>query len=733
MIGRNVEEELKAKRLSKLSIFYGDINHKYKYLLKINKLKEDPKSLLVSNFEEVQAYLKILKSNKEENIYKQLYLNVKRLSNILYDIEEILFISHEDFNKSLSEYYYLDLLININKNVINFAYSFDFIKNINNDNKKNDKPLRKLIISKIILDFIDNYKNLDNDDEYNEKEVEAIENENKSLIIEKFSILADEIELNLGIDKVIEMKINDLYVEIIYTLMRNKKIEDYKFATNIFKQMDLDSINISKEINEKCLELYNNNNYMQKYLITTSNHLKCPKKIYHYFIIFNYIFKDSLYIYKNPFLSLVKKNITNIIKNELNNVDIYMPKKQFKKFKNVVEKFLDCDYYKHLFNNYLEKLKKEKKNNKFHQIYLDKNKNELRYESFYPQRIFRCKYSSTYITLNGAKVSNENLKTNQNILENKDLPKLNEKEYLYENRTFESHRKGKIDKNNKSKNDILIFIEEIINDKILLEDKNSKQIIFYCLPNKKWNKIIFSDKSQKEFRINENLVIYIFNKYFKGEEDKLLIYNKTSQSKITTIKDYSFPFGLNGFAVMDNNILICPCKKDKKKGILSIYCENNKIFHLNFEETNNFKATSICPLLNDKLKETNYFLIAGVDGDKKVKIQLVKFTYDYKSNKMELKIIIQNIPIKNDGNENFSNFQKPIYKIKQSKITGHIFMYSDKKIYHFSPPNINKYLISDKNKESDKISVENIKIEKLFEEYENKLEFNDFTKSIDSS
>ena len=733
MTRRNVEEELKAKRPHMLSKFYGDINHKYKYLLKINKLKEDPKSLLVSNFEEVQAYLKILKSNKEENIYKQLYLNVKRLSNILYDTEEILFISHEDFNKSLSEYYYLDLLININKNVINFAYSFDFIKNINNDNKKNDKPLRKLIISKIILDFIDNYKNLDNDDEYNEKEVEAIENENKSLIIEKFSILADEIELNLGIDKVIEMKINDLYVEIIYTLMRNKKIEDYKFATNIFKQMDLDSINISKEINEKCLELYNNNNYMQKYLITTSNHLKCPKKIYHYFIIFNYIFKDSLYIYKNPFLSLVKKNITNIIKNELNNVDIYMPKKQFKKFKNVVEKFLDCDYYKQLFNNYLEKVKKEKKNNKFHQIYLDKNKNELRYESFYPQRIFRCKYSSTYITLNGAKVSNENLKTNQNILENKDLPKLNEKEYLYENRTFESHRKGKIDKNNKSKNDILIFIEEIINDKILLEDKNSKQIIFYCLPNKKWNKIIFSDKSQKEFRINENLVIYIFNKYFKGEEDKLLIYNKTSQSKITTIKDYSFPFGLNGFAVMDNNILICPCKKDKKKGILSIYCENNKIFHLNFEETNNFKATSICPLLNDKLKETNYFLIAGVDGDKKVKIQLVKFIYDYKSNKMELKIIIQNIPIKNDGNENFSNFQKPIYKIKQSKITGHIFMYSDKKIYHFSPPNINQYLISDKNKESDIISEENIKIEKLFEEYENKLEFNDFTKSIDSS
>ena len=59
-------------------------------------------------------------------------------------------------------------------------------------------------------------------------------------------------------------------------------------------------------------------------------------------------------------------------------------------------------------------------------------------------------------------------------------------------------------------------------------------------------------------------------------------------------------------------------------------------------------------------------------------------------------------------------------------------MYSDKKIYRFSPPNINKYLISDKNKGSDKISGENIKIEKLFEEYENKLEINDFTKNIDS-
>ena len=722
----------KQGRASMLSKFFGYTTSKYKYLLKINKLKDDPISLLIGEYSEIEEFRKILSSMKEQNLFKQLYLNTKNLLDILLEEEKILNVNYEDCKKNLSEYYYLDLLINENKYIINFAYHLDFIKKIIKDNKDNQKPLSKLINSKIVLDLIDNYINSDTYNEYNEKEeIEDIINENKIIIKNNLNNLKDDIEFELEVKKVIEMNIDDLYAEIIYILMKNKKIEDYKLVTKIFKQMNLESIDISKKVYEKCLEIFNDKKYIQKYLITSPNHLGCPKKIYHYFILFNFILKDSLYIYQIPYLSIVKKNILNIINKQLNNLNIDMSKK-FKKFKNIVEKFLDCDFYKKKFNNYLENAKQEKQNITIPQIHFDRNRNEIRYDNFYPNVISRSKYLSTYITFNYAKVSNEYFQEdNKKIFENNGLPKLNAKEYLYANRTFEAHRKGKIDKNTKSKNYILIFIEEINDDKVLLEDKNFKQCIYYCLPNKKWNKMIFSDKSQKEFRINENLVVFTYNKFFEGEEDKLVIYNKTSQTKITTIKDYSFPFGLNGFTVMNNNILICPCKQDDRKGILSIYCENNKVFHLNFLETNNFKVTSICLILNDELKETNYFLIAGVDTEKTVKIHLAKLIYDYKSNKMNLSIIVANIPIKRD--ENFFNFEKPIYQIIQSKITRHIFIYSDKKIHHFSPPNINKYLILDKNKEYEKLLEEDAKIEKLYEEYENKLKIDDFIRSIYSS
>ena len=94
-------------------------------------------------------------------------------------------------------------------------------------------------------------------------------------------------------------------------------------------------------------------------------------------------------------------------------------------------------------------IKQEKQKIKIPQIYFDRNRNELRYNKFYPN-IPRYKYSSTYITMNCAKVSNEysEKNNNDNIFENNDFHKLYPKEYLYANPTFEAHRKGKIDKTN---------------------------------------------------------------------------------------------------------------------------------------------------------------------------------------------------------------------------------------------------------------------------------------------
>jgi len=51
-------------------------------------------------------------------------------------------------------------------------------------------------------------------------------------------------------------------------------------------------------------------------------------------------------------------------------------------------------------------------------------------------------------------------------------------------------------------------------------------------------------------------------------------------------------------------------------------------------------------------------------------------------------------------NENLITFENLIYSIKQSKNTGYIFIYSDKKIYMFFPPNLINFLSSSEEKEN---------------------------------
>ncbi len=64
--------------------------------------------------------------------------------------------------------FYLNLLINDNKAIVNYSYSIDLINEITNLQKKiSDTIYKKIIISKIIIDLIYNYKQSDN---YKEEE-----------------------------------------------------------------------------------------------------------------------------------------------------------------------------------------------------------------------------------------------------------------------------------------------------------------------------------------------------------------------------------------------------------------------------------------------------------------------------------------------------------------------------------------------------------------------------------
>ena len=105
----------------------------------------------------------------------------------------------------LSFLFYLNLFISENTDQVDYTYSFDFINKINNlQEKNNDKIYQKIIISKIIIELIKNYKQTDNYDEDEDEKLNAIEKKNEDFIeknINKFN----EIGLKMTKEDIVSM------------------------------------------------------------------------------------------------------------------------------------------------------------------------------------------------------------------------------------------------------------------------------------------------------------------------------------------------------------------------------------------------------------------------------------------------------------------------------------------------------------------------------------------------
>ena len=130
------------------------------YASMICLLNKDCSGILnrISNTSELNDLLKKVYSNKY-NITKLIFFNKKYLSEMLDKNNEIYEIDSKIINKDLSNYFYLDLLIDESILIVDYSFSFVFINEINELNKKEEINLRKIIISKIIIDFINYYKN----------------------------------------------------------------------------------------------------------------------------------------------------------------------------------------------------------------------------------------------------------------------------------------------------------------------------------------------------------------------------------------------------------------------------------------------------------------------------------------------------------------------------------------------------------------------------------------------
>ena len=143
----------------------------------------DPIYNLLVNFNDVKEISNNLKGD-ENDFFLFLYFNKKKFHQILYDQNELYSID-EKINKNYSTLFYIALLLVDVPETINYTFSFDFIKLINENFKgiKSRNKIKGIMIAKIILILIHNFKGEDeyDDSKYGER-IAQIKEENEMYI-----------------------------------------------------------------------------------------------------------------------------------------------------------------------------------------------------------------------------------------------------------------------------------------------------------------------------------------------------------------------------------------------------------------------------------------------------------------------------------------------------------------------------------------------------------------------
>ena len=299
-------------------------------ILQIDLPKEnEPLSNLLSDFSEIEKLMKL-----KEDIFKYLYFNYKIIHKILYDTDEIISINLRNSNNfDLSYYFYLSLLITYNTNTVDFKYNINIIKNINEQIIEKNNNIKKILKYKLILDLIENYKQSNEYDEYKDNK---ILNEIKSNINEN---IYDEFNLGLNINNCKEINMDKIYINIIQSLIRGKKLEN---SFNILKKLDFEKITFTKEMIEEILK----EDYINEYNILDINDFLNIEKLNFYYILLKYILKNPYYIYQVSFLCKIRIIIIKIIKSNLEKLlSLNMTLNIKEKMEYIIEKITDSKYY----------------------------------------------------------------------------------------------------------------------------------------------------------------------------------------------------------------------------------------------------------------------------------------------------------------------------------------------------------------------------------------------------
>ena len=163
----------------------------------------DPIHNLLSNWKEIKEITK----NMNGDIFKFFYFNKKRVHEILYN-EDKNYSIDENKTISYSELFYLSLLLEDIPETINYTFSINYIKAVNEIRKDiKIKKLKRILLSKILLLLINNFKGEDeyDEDEYGE-EINMIEKENIEYIEKNIDIFETEFNLQYNYSDIISKK-----------------------------------------------------------------------------------------------------------------------------------------------------------------------------------------------------------------------------------------------------------------------------------------------------------------------------------------------------------------------------------------------------------------------------------------------------------------------------------------------------------------------------------------------
>ena len=282
-----------------------NIINKYKLLNFTNKkiisfIEEvDPILNLINDFSEINALL-----NKIPDKFKFIYFHRKKIKKILYNNEEQIILDSDKIENTLDNIFYLSLLLTENIEIVNYKYSIDYIKQLNESNENNNLELSKMIFSKIILDLIEYFKGFEEYDESNESFIDDIKNKNIAIIQKNKSILE---EFNLDDKVFINKSIDEIYSDIIKILLLGSK--DYKYIKKILNQLNLKKIDITKFIFKEISKMLSNDKSIKEKRIININDLFKEDRIKFYYILLKYILKNICYIYQIPFLIDTRKFI----------------------------------------------------------------------------------------------------------------------------------------------------------------------------------------------------------------------------------------------------------------------------------------------------------------------------------------------------------------------------------------------------------------------------------------